>query len=130
MSRQRGVEMASGLLTGEAIKAARLLIGWSQYDLACEARISSIAVYAVEHGYRMSDWILLSMREALEGAGIEFSEGVPPQLRPNFLSILKASIVNGKAFELRRSRTLEMSNAIAAAAEENRDEPYSLARRL
>jgi transcriptional regulator with XRE-family HTH domain len=82
--------MAPDLLTGEAIKAARMLIGWSQYDLACEARISSIAVYAVEHGCRMSDWILFSMQEAFEEAGVEFSESAPPRVRPHLLSILKA----------------------------------------
>jgi transcriptional regulator with XRE-family HTH domain len=82
--------MTSDLLTGEAIKAARLLVGWSQYDLAYEARISSVAVYAVEHCCRMSEWILLSMQEALEEAGVEFSESDPPQTRPHLRSILKA----------------------------------------
>jgi hypothetical protein len=45
--------------------AARLLAGWAQYDLACETRISSVAVYAFEHGWRLSEWIILSVREAL-----------------------------------------------------------------
>jgi transcriptional regulator with XRE-family HTH domain len=82
--------MTSDLLTGEAIKAARLLVGWSQYDLACEARISFLAVYAFEHGWRLSDWIILSMREALEEAGVEFSVGEPPQICPHLLSIARA----------------------------------------
>lgn len=81
--------MAPDVLTGEAIKTARLLIGWSQYDLACEAKISSIAVYAVEHGCRMSDWIMLSMREALAKAGVAFVEGEPPQIRPGFRTIFR-----------------------------------------
>jgi transcriptional regulator with XRE-family HTH domain len=82
--------MAPGLPTGDAIKAARLLVGWSQYDLACEARISVVAVYAFEHGWRLSDWIISSMREALEEAGVEFSEGEPPHICPHLLTLLKA----------------------------------------
>jgi hypothetical protein len=81
--------MAPDLLTGEAIKAARLLIGWSLYDLACEAMISLIAVYAFERGWRISGWIISSMRDALEDAGIEFVEGHPPQIRAELLSALK-----------------------------------------
>jgi DNA-binding XRE family transcriptional regulator len=87
---QREFAMAPDSLTGEAIKAARLLVGWSQHDLACEARISSIAVYTVEHGCRMPDWIIRSIREAFEEARIKFSESDPPQISPHLLSILKA----------------------------------------
>jgi transcriptional regulator with XRE-family HTH domain len=81
--------MALDGITSEAVKAARLLTGWSQYDLACEARISFIAVYAFEHGWRISHWLILSMREALEDAGIEFPEGRPPQIRRALRSIFE-----------------------------------------
>ena len=81
--------MALDGITGEAVKAARLLTGWSQYDLACEARISFIAVYAFEHGGRISDWLILSMREALEDAGVEFPEGRQPQIRRALRSIFE-----------------------------------------
>jgi transcriptional regulator with XRE-family HTH domain len=81
--------MALKMITGEQVKTARLLVGWSQYDLACEAGISSIAVYAIEHGCRMSDWTMLSMREALEEAGVEFSEAEPPQICSRLRAILE-----------------------------------------
>jgi hypothetical protein len=80
--------MALEIITGEQVTAARLLVGWSQYDLACEARISFIAVYAFEHGWRLSDWIILSMREAFEEAGVAFPQGQPPQIRHATRTIL------------------------------------------
>jgi hypothetical protein len=52
--------------TGEQVKAAWIFLGWPQYDLAGEARVSAVAVHAYENGGRISDGRVLSLQEALE----------------------------------------------------------------
>jgi transcriptional regulator with XRE-family HTH domain len=64
------------MVTGEQVKAARTLLGWSIEELADQAALSAKTLEAFEEG-RM---LLVKMhkavlREVLEGAGVFFSEG-------------------------------------------------------
>jgi len=66
------------------IKAARALLGWSQEDLAARANVSVPTVKRLE----AADGLLggrqetgIKLRRALEGAGIEFTNGGHPGVR-------------------------------------------------
>jgi transcriptional regulator with XRE-family HTH domain len=66
------------------IKAARALLGWSQEDLAGRANVSVPTVKRLE----AADGLLggreetgIKLRRALEGAGIEFTNGDHPGVR-------------------------------------------------
>jgi transcriptional regulator with XRE-family HTH domain len=66
------------------IKAARALLGWSQEDLAAAAGVSVPTVKRLE----AADGLLggredtgLKLRSALQGAGVEFTNGNQPGVR-------------------------------------------------
>lgn len=64
------------MISIEQIKAARSLLTWSQLDLAKAAHISLPALSNLERGAVMPRTrTLQNIRQALEGAGIEFIEG-------------------------------------------------------
>lgn len=61
------------MITGDQIRAARALLGWSQRDLADRALLSETAILRLETNRadtRIST--ILKVRRALESAGIEF----------------------------------------------------------
>jgi DNA-binding XRE family transcriptional regulator len=70
------------MITGEQVKAARALLGWTRERLASEARLSRTAIGVCERGKeKQSDWITDAIQDALESAGVEFPEGEPPRLK-------------------------------------------------
>jgi hypothetical protein len=45
--------IALDAITGEQLKVARMLLGWSEYDLADEARLITMVVLAYENGWQI-----------------------------------------------------------------------------
>ncbi|HLH48068.1 MAG TPA: helix-turn-helix domain-containing protein [Roseiarcus sp.] len=72
------------IITGEQIKAARKLLGWSQMTLALEANMATQTVANIEKGEksRSSGLTVSTVKRTLEQAGIEFRDGEPPRLKP------------------------------------------------
>jgi transcriptional regulator with XRE-family HTH domain len=71
----------------EQIKAARALLGWLQEDLAAHSGVSLVTVKRLESRspLQVSDEAKTKMEAALEGAGIEFTNGRKPGVRLNRL---------------------------------------------
>jgi ribosome-binding protein aMBF1 (putative translation factor) len=71
------------MITGQQIKAARELLGWSREQLASEARMSKTSVGVCERGDpQPSDRLVNAIRGVLESAGVEFTHGDPRRARP------------------------------------------------
>jgi transcriptional regulator with XRE-family HTH domain len=63
------------MITGEQVRAARKLLGWSQLTLALEAGLNQTTVVKFERGEGRSSVLSASaIRRTLEGAGVEFLE--------------------------------------------------------
>jgi len=61
------------MITPAQCRAARGLIGWSQQDLASEARVGIVTVHQLEAGTSQPRRATLDViRRAFESAGIEF----------------------------------------------------------
>ncbi|HLW92053.1 MAG TPA: transcriptional regulator [Roseiarcus sp.] len=70
------------MITGDQVKVARKLLGWSQDRLAGVVGVGSTTILTFEKGRRqMSTLDLTVMRRVLEDAGVEFLEGRPPRLK-------------------------------------------------
>jgi transcriptional regulator with XRE-family HTH domain len=70
------------MITGEQVKAARKLLGWSQLTLALEARVDQSTVTKFEAGKsRPSVLSVSTIKRTLEGAGVEFPEGESVRMR-------------------------------------------------
>ena len=69
-------------MTPKQVRAARVLLGWSQADLAREAGvgISTVADWELERR-QPSFKALGAIREALERGGVEFTNGKRPGVR-------------------------------------------------
>jgi transcriptional regulator with XRE-family HTH domain len=64
------------MVTGKQVKAARLLLNWRQVDLADQAHTTQGTIGNVECGRgHVSSEMLMSIRSALEKAGVEFPNG-------------------------------------------------------
>jgi ribosome-binding protein aMBF1 (putative translation factor) len=62
-------------LTGAQVREARELLGWSRIRLAHAAKVSQTSIRKAESdGPRMTDWVQLAIRQALEAAGVAFGE--------------------------------------------------------
>jgi transcriptional regulator with XRE-family HTH domain len=62
------------MITGEQVRAARRLLGWSQVRLAGRSALSESAVAKFETGaQRLPSPNLEAIRQALEVAGVEFT---------------------------------------------------------
>jgi transcriptional regulator with XRE-family HTH domain len=69
-------------ITPAECKAARKLLGWSQQVLAGHAGVSEVVISKIETGRRVaSEWIFREIREALEAAGVEFTNGGEPGVK-------------------------------------------------
>ena len=69
------------MITGEQVKAARKLLGWSQMTLALEASFDQSTVAKFETGKSRPSVLRVStIKRTLEGAGVEFPE-FEPRLR-------------------------------------------------
>jgi transcriptional regulator with XRE-family HTH domain len=63
------------MITGEQIKAARKLLGWSLARLASIAAVSDETIRKLESGrHRPAGDVIASIRHALESAGVIFIE--------------------------------------------------------
>jgi transcriptional regulator with XRE-family HTH domain len=62
------------MITGDQVRLARRLLGWSQLDLALEACVSQVTVTNFETGRRRSAYTMSCIRRALEASGAEFSQ--------------------------------------------------------
>jgi transcriptional regulator with XRE-family HTH domain len=70
------------MITGEQIKAARNLLGWSQLKLAIKAQLNDTAVRKFEKGQRLlSPKDLDLATRVLEAAGVEFARGKQPKVK-------------------------------------------------
>jgi transcriptional regulator with XRE-family HTH domain len=64
------------------LRAARGLIGWSQTDLSAAAKVGRATIADFESGKREPYARTLNvLREALEAAGVEFTDGEQPGVR-------------------------------------------------
>ena len=70
------------MISGEQIKAARDLLGWSRSRLAARSRVSDGAVGWFEGGKRARESTIVKIRCAITDAGVEFPQGEPPRLMP------------------------------------------------
>jgi transcriptional regulator with XRE-family HTH domain len=69
------------MITGEQVKAARELLGWSLPRLASRAAVSDATIRKWESGgHRPANTV--SIQHALEAAGVEFTNGNKPGVRP------------------------------------------------
>jgi transcriptional regulator with XRE-family HTH domain len=69
-------------LTPAQAKAARVLLGWSQTDLAKASGLGLSTVYDFENGRReVAAESVAKIRKALEKAGVEFTNGKRPGVR-------------------------------------------------
>ena len=70
------------MITGEQIKAARKLLGWTRAELAVRAfGVSSHTIEGAERARARitpTDAQIASIRRALEAAGVEFTTGDEP----------------------------------------------------
>jgi ribosome-binding protein aMBF1 (putative translation factor) len=64
-------------ISAAQIKEARRLLGWTQMELAVEARLSPSTISRFEHDQgRPGPWIGDQIKRTLEAAGVEFTDGV------------------------------------------------------
>jgi transcriptional regulator with XRE-family HTH domain len=64
------------MITGEQVKAARKLLGWSQMTLALDAGINQATVMKFERGGSRAEGRTISaIQRALEAGGVEFAGG-------------------------------------------------------
>jgi transcriptional regulator with XRE-family HTH domain len=79
-----GVKLRKGrkMITGERVKAARKLLGWSQLALALEAGVTQGTVANFETGKKHPSVLSVStVQAALESAGVEFTYGAEPGVK-------------------------------------------------
>ena len=70
------------IITGEQVKAARKLLGWSLEVLANKVRMSEIDIARFEGGkLGMSSTVTALIRKALETAGVEFTDRGEPGVK-------------------------------------------------
>jgi transcriptional regulator with XRE-family HTH domain len=68
--------------TIDQVKAARKLLGWSQARLASEAGVDQTTVMTFETGKKRPSALTISLiKRAVEGAGVEFTNGEQPGAR-------------------------------------------------
>jgi transcriptional regulator with XRE-family HTH domain len=69
-------------MTGAQIRAARGFLDWSVRDLGKKAKVHFNTVHAIERGKSVAKpETLAAIREALEKAGVEFTNGKRPGVR-------------------------------------------------
>jgi predicted transcriptional regulator len=74
----------TGAISGAQIRAARILLGWSQAELSCRCGVSESSIAKIEGGWlgaRNSTRGKIAL--ALIGSGINFIDSVGVRLWPN-----------------------------------------------
>jgi hypothetical protein len=72
------------IITSELIRAARALLRWEQKDLADASRVSLPSVKRLEAQFgplAAQDRTVAALRDAIERAGVEFTNGATPGVR-------------------------------------------------
>ena len=59
-------------------KMARAAVGWGVRELAQEAGVAADTIVRFEHGEPLRDQTVVALQQALEAAGIEFTNGSAP----------------------------------------------------
>src|SRR6516225_4620471 len=72
---------AAKLLTPEACRAARGMLGWSMADLVREAGTSPNSIVRLENGGDVRPATALKIAQTLMAAGVEFLNGKGPGVR-------------------------------------------------
>jgi transcriptional regulator with XRE-family HTH domain len=71
-------------MTSEQIKAVRALLGWSRDRLAARLGVCASRLKALEIGaQQISDEEQRAFSAVIESAGVEFSGGTEPDVKPN-----------------------------------------------
>jgi transcriptional regulator with XRE-family HTH domain len=66
------------MITGEQVRAARKLLGWSQLDLTYRAHIPETSLSRFEKSGRPpAEKRLEAIKQTIEAAGVEFIDGEP-----------------------------------------------------
>jgi transcriptional regulator with XRE-family HTH domain len=69
-------------ITPAECKAARKLLGWSQARLAGQSGVQNSAMSKFEMGVRqLAEPKVAAIRQALEAAGVEFTNGAEPGVK-------------------------------------------------
>src|ERR1700688_3503386 len=69
-------------ITGQQVKAARELLGWSRAKLSAESGVGSGTIVIFENGlHPQQAGTLATLKRALEAAGLEFTSGGEPRLK-------------------------------------------------
>jgi len=68
-------------ITGDQIRAARRLLGWSQRQVSRESGVSISTISKIESGLFVSEYLLAKVAVALLDAGVEFTVGQRPGVR-------------------------------------------------
>jgi transcriptional regulator with XRE-family HTH domain len=111
---------AVDMITGEQVKAARRLLGWSQGEVAARAGVSVAAVRTLEAGIRRPNrWIVSMILDALAGGGVEFI-GEKPGARLNPANIARPSIWLIESGNLWADETREFAGLTMSYALEQR----------
>jgi DNA-binding XRE family transcriptional regulator len=78
-----GVKLRKGrkMITGERVKAARKLLGWSQLALALEAGVTQGTVANFETGKKHPSVLSVSTVQAALESGVEFTDGAEPGVK-------------------------------------------------
>ena len=70
------------MFTAGQCRAARGLLGWSQHELAQQARVGIVTVHQLEAGISQPRRATLDViQRAFEAAGVEFTNGDQPGVR-------------------------------------------------
>ena len=77
---RREAEEEQDMITGEQIRQARKLLGWSQESLAGQVGVSATTLRQFEKGRRVLKLDLALLRGALESAGVEFTNDPAPRV--------------------------------------------------
>jgi transcriptional regulator with XRE-family HTH domain len=64
------------MITGEQVRVARRLLGWTLFQAAVKAKVSESTVGKFETGaHRPLDLRIVAIQRAFEAAGVEFTSG-------------------------------------------------------
>jgi transcriptional regulator with XRE-family HTH domain len=70
------------MITGDQVRAARRLLGWTLFQAAVKAKVSESTVGKFETGaHRPLDLRIVAMQRAFEAAGVEFMLSGPLGVR-------------------------------------------------
>jgi transcriptional regulator with XRE-family HTH domain len=104
------------MITGEQIKTARKLLGWSQMTLALEASVAQSTVAKFERGEsRPSVLSVSTIKCTLEGAGVEFLEFEPGvRLKKELGRSLKVTVNQPGAMAVASTMTMIKSHVVGS----------------